>query len=313
MVEEWNNMEDRREILEQLKHVIVGKDEILELVFAAILAGGNILLEDIPGVGKTTLAKSFGAVLDLKMQRVQFTPELIPSDILGYVSYHPKTGNISYEEGAIMCHMFLADEINRASGKTQSALLEAMEEKQITVEKKTYALPEPFFVIATQNPAGTVGTQLLPYSQMDRFMICVSMGYPDSKSQLAILKARQKENPLKELQKIVSREDVLRWQQQVCEMEVTDKVLNYLITLSEVTRQKDTIEVGVSPRGVYALNQMAKAYAWLQGRTYVTPSDVSRVFVPVCAHRVVLSGQGMAGTKQASEILREIVKEVKVP
>lgn len=306
-------IENRKQVIAELQKVIVGKEKILEFVFSAILAGGNILLEDTAGVGKTTLAKSFGRVLALQMQRVQFTPELIPSDILGYMSYHTETKSFAYEEGPIMCHMFFADELNRASGKTQAALLEAMEEKQITVDKTTYALPEPFFVLATQNPLGTVGTQPLPYSQLDRFMVSLTMGYPDMESQLAILKARQKEQPINHLTKMLSKETLIEWQNAVKEVEVTDEVLRYIIRLAEATRNHQSIQIGISPRGIFALNQMAKAYAWLQNRSFVTPEDIYQVFIPVFSHRIVLEENGFVNRKQAISVLKEIIQEVPVP
>ena len=301
------------DIVSEVKKVVIGKDEIIEKVLMAILAGGHILLEDVPGVGKTTLALTFSKVLGLDYKRMQFTPDSVPSDITGFSVYNKNSGEFQYMEGCAMTNLLLADEINRASSKTQSALLEVMEEGNATVDGKTYEIPKPFTVIATQNPFGSAGTQMLPQSQMDRFMVKLSMGYPDFESQINILRDRQTEQPLDLLQMISSREEVQQLQQEVKEVEVADDILRYITLLVEATRQNDKIQLGVSPRGALALNNMAKASAYINGRDYVIPDDVLRVFAKVCAHRVILHPHAKVAGIQAEEIMEQITHQVSIP
>ena len=301
-----------QEILNEVGKVIRGKDEAIELVMTAMLAKGHILVEDVPGVGKTTLAVAFSRAMELTERRLQFTPDVLPSDVVGF-NMIGADGEFQYKPGAILCNLLLADEINRTSTKTQSALLEVMEEGQVTVDGVTRQLPNPFIVVATQNPVGSAGTQMLPQSQMDRFMVKLSMGYPDFESQINILRDRQTEQPLDLLQMISSREEVQQLQQEVKEVEVADDILRYITLLVEATRQNDKIQLGVSPRGALALNNMAKASAYINGRDYVIPDDVLRVFAKVCAHRVILHPRAKVAGIQAEEIMEQITHQISIP
>ena len=267
------HMRKTEAMINEIEKVIIGKREVIEQVLMTILAKGHVLLEDIPGVGKTTLALSFAKVMGVDYHRIQFTPDVTASDVVGFSLYDRQSGEFQYKPGAVMCNLLLADEINRTSSKTQASLLEVMEEGNATVDGKTYEIPKPFTVIATQNPFGSAGTQMLPQSQMDRFMVKLSMGYPDFESQINILRDRQTEQPLDLLQMISSREEVQQLQQEVKEVEVADDILRYITLLVEATRQNDKIQLGVSPRGALALNNMAKASAYINGRDYVIPRD----------------------------------------
>ena len=300
-------------VIDEVKKAVIGKDSCVEMVMMAILARGHILIEDIPGVGKTTMALAFSRACAMSQNRVQFTPDVLPADITGFSIYRKDTGKFEYQPGAVMCNLLLADEINRTSSKTQASLLEVMEEGNATVDGKTYEIPKPFTVIATQNPFGSAGTQMLPQSQMDRFMVKLSMGYPDFESQINILRDRQTEQPLDLLQMISSREEVQQLQQEVKEVEVADDILRYITLLVEATRQNDKIQLGVSPRGALALNNMAKASAYINGRDYVIPDDVLRVFAKVCAHRVILHPRAKVAGIQAEEIMEQITHQVSIP
>ena len=307
------HMRKTEAMINEIEKVIIGKREVIEQVLMTILAKGHVLLEDIPGVGKTTLALSFAKVMGVDYHRIQFTPDVTPSDVVGFSLYDRQSGEFQYKPGAVMCNLLLADEINRTSSKTQAALLEVMEEGNATVDGKTYEIPKPFTVIATQNPFGSAGTQMLPQSQMDRFMVKLSMGYPDFESQINILRDRQTEQPLDLLQMISSREEVQQLQQEVKEVEVADDILRYITLLVEATRQNDKIQLGVSPRGALALNNMAKASAYINGRDYVIPDDVLRVFAKVCAHRVILHPRAKVAGIQAEEIMEQITHQVSIP
>ena len=300
-------------ILKSINSVIAGKEAVVEKVLMAILSGGHVLLEDVPGVGKTTLAISFARTLGLDTHRVQFTSDTMPSDILGFSVYNRDTGNFDYKPGAVMTNLLLADEINRTSSKTQSALLEAMEEYHVTVDGQTYPLPEPFVVLATQNPVGSAGTQLLPAAQLDRFLIRISMGYPDAQSQIDILKERHHENPLDKLTAAVSREQLLSLMNDARQVHIADPVYAYVVELVTATRENEYIELGVSPRGALALCRMAKSCAFVRGRDYVIPEDVAAVFDDVCCHRLVLSAKARLHRLSAADITAEIVKTVKMP
>ena len=300
-------------ILKSINSVIAGKEAVVEKVLMAILSGGHVLLEDVPGVGKTTLAVSFARTLGLDTRRVQFTSDTMPSDILGFSVYNRDTGNFDYKPGAVMTNLLLADEINRTSSKTQSALLEAMEEYHVTVDGQTYPLPEPFVVLATQNPVGSAGTQLLPAAQLDRFLICTSMGYPDAKSQIDILKERHHENPLDKLTAAVSREQLLSLMNDARQVHISNPVYAYVVDLVTATRENEFIELGVSPRGALALCRMAKSCAFVRGRDYVIPEDVAAVFDDVCSHRLVLSAKARLHRLSAADVTAEIVKTVKMP
>lgn len=301
------------QIQNEIKKVIIGKDDVIEKVLMAILAQGHILMEDVPGVGKTTMAMAFSKVLGLDNKRVQFTSDTMPSDIIGFSVYDKQSGKFEYKPGTIMTNLLLADEINRTSSKTQSALLEAMEERHVTVDGITHDLPKPFIVIATQNQVGSAGTQLLPSSQLDRFLIRTSMGYPDMKSQIEIMKERHHENPLDNIVPITNKETLNNL---ICEAQntfVVDAVYAYASELIEETRHNQYIQLGISPRGALALCRAAKAHAFLQGRDYTTPEDVSSVFVDVCAHRLVLEAKARLHELYAEEILTEILKSIKQP
>ncbi len=302
-----------QQILNQVRKAVVGKDTILLWVLAAILARGHILLEDIPGVGKTTMALAFSKVLDLQYSRVQFTPDVLPSDVTGFSVPDPKTGDMTYQPGAVLTNLFLADELNRATSRTQSALLEAMEEGQVTVDGISHPLPQPFVVIATQNPTGAAGTQLLPDSQMDRFTVRLSLGYPSPKDEIAMVLSRQGTNPLKELQTLLTRQHLCEVQAEVEETFVSDVLVKYIVDLITATRQSDYILRGASPRATLAVTAMSKAVARLRGRDYVVPGDVREVFVHTVAHRLILSARAESLGKQEDQILREILETVHAP
>ena len=270
-------------------------------------------MEDVPGVGKTTTAMTFAKVLGLETRRVQFTSDTVPSDIIGFSVYDKKADEFVYKPGAIMTNLLLADEINRTSSKTQSALLEAMEEHKVTVDGKTYALPDPFIVLATQNPVGSAGTTMLPNSQLDRFLIRVSMGYPDHKSSVNILRDRHVDNPLDRAYAVVNKEELLGLVQDVRKVDMRDPVLDYVTTLVEKTRTHPQVALGVSPRGALAVCRMAKAYAYVQGRDYAMPEDVAAIFPDVCCHRLMLSTKARMMERSAAQIVDEILKNVEMP
>ena len=306
-------IEKSEEIIEAIGNVLIGKREVIKKVLMAIYAKGNVLLEDTPGVGKTTLALSFAKTLGLDFKRVQFTPDTMPSDITGFSVYNGETGAFDYKEGAIVCNLFMGDEINRASAKTQSALLEAMEENAVTVDGVTHRLPNPFVCIATQNPIGSIGTQPLPESQLDRFMIKMSIGYPDSAEQVEILKRHQKSEPIEGLKQIIDRDSLVEIQNYIGQINVSDDVLNYMVALCESTRNHPLIELGVSPRGLLALSRMVRACAVVSERDYVVPKDVSDVFCDVCAHRIILHPRAKLEGMTARSILESVLASTKVP
>ena len=296
------------DILTQVKKAVVGKDEVLGKVLLAILARGHILLEDIPGVGKTTMALAFSKALSLQYNRVQFTPDVMPSDITGFSMLNKETGKMEYQPGAVLCNLFLADELNRATSRTQSALLEAMEEGQVTVDGASHPVPQPFLVIATQNPAGASGTQLLPDSQMDRFMVRLSIGYPAPADEMDMVRRKQKGNPLEQVEQVVDLDGLRQLREQADKVYVSDEILDYIIRLVNATRTHPMIVQGASPRASLALTAMAKAAALTLGRDYVNPEDVSMVFDDVVTHRLILSPRAQAegGFHPAAEILRQV-------
>ena len=301
------------QIIGEVKKVIVGKDRTLLWVLTTILARGHILLEDIPGVGKTTMALAFSKALGLEYGRVQFTPDVLPSDITGYSVYQKETGKMIYQPGAVLTNVFLADELNRATSRTQSALLEAMEEGQVTVDGQTYALPQPFFVIATQNPTGASGTQLLPDSQMDRFIVRLSLGYPNPGDEAAMVLNRQGGNPLLRLSALMTREELTAMQDQVAGTYLNEAVVEYIVQLINATRQSGDILRGASPRATLAVTAMAKAVAQLRGRDYVVPGDVREVFICTVAHRLILSPRAEGQGKTPEQILGGILTQVPPP
>ena len=302
-----------QQILSQVRKAVVGKDTVLLWVLAAILARGHILLEDIPGVGKTTMALAFSRVLDLEYNRVQFTPDVLPSDVTGYSIPDPQGQGMRYQKGAVLCNLFLADELNRATSRTQSALLEAMEEGQVTVDGVSHKLPQPFVVIATQNPTGAAGTQLLPDSQMDRFMVRLSLGYPSPKDEAAMILNRQGGNPLHMLSALMTREDLVNIQDAVEDTFLHESVVGYIVALVNATRSSEDILRGASPRATLSVTAMSKAVARLRGRDYVTPADVKEVFSHTVAHRLILSAKAEAQGKSPEQVLAQIVAAVPAP
>lgn len=298
---------------QEIGKAIIGKEAVIEKILAAILAEGHILLDDIPGVGKTTLALAFTKTMGLAFKRVQFTPDVVPSDITGFSMYDKQSGTFQYNPGAAMCNFLLADEINRTSSKTQSALLEVMAEGRVTVDGITHQLPQPFVVMATQNPIGTVGTQSLPEAQLDRFMLQLSMGYPTFEQQVEILMDRHKEDPLNQIEQILTADELEDMIAEAKEVYVDKKIYIYITALTEATRNSAYIKLGVSPRGALALASIVKAEAYLQGRTYVTPEDVDKFFVDVCKHRLLLHPKAQLEDKTKETVLEEILAATEAP
>lgn len=306
-------VEQSKQIVAEINKAFIGKNDIVEKVLMTIYSGGHVLLEDCPGVGKTTLALAFAKVLGLDSRRIQFTPDTLPSDITGFTMFNRETNKFEYRDGAANCQLLLADEINRTSPKTQSALLEVMEEHTVTVDGETHVLPTPFVCIATQNPVGSAGTQPLPESQLDRFMVCLSIGYPSLENQMKIINAQRYNNPLTDLHPMTNAQNVLEVQNYLTSVRVEDGVLAYAIRLCEATRNHPLTELGVSPRGVSALVKMTRACAVLAGRNYVVPEDVQKVFGDVCAHRIVLKPQARVDGISERDLLEEIMGRVKPP
>ena len=306
-------IEQSEQVMQEIKKVFIGKDEIIEKVLMAIYAGGHILLEDAPGVGKTTLALGFSRALDLSYRRIQFTPDTMPSDITGFSVYDKNTGNLEYKPGAASCNLLLGDEINRTSPKTQAALLEVMEEGNVTIDGVTHSLPAPFICIATQNHYGAAGPQVLPESQLDRFMIRLSIGYPDRDSQVAILKNRRGKSDLDRVQARMSAEDIKEIQGYLYSVKMIDDILYYISDLCLATREEPMVELGVSPRGVSALAKFARARAVLRERDYVIPEDIQAVFKDVCVHRLVMKPQAKIEGITAEDILDKVLSKIKAP
>ena len=302
-----------RTLQEQLGKIIKGKKEVTDKIIMAILARGHVLLEDVPGVGKTTTALALSKLMGMEFQRIQFTPDVVPSDVTGFTMYNKETGKFEYRPGAVMCNFLLADEINRTSSKTQAALLEVMEEGKVTVDGEIHVVPQPFVVLATENPVGSSGTQMLPESQLDRFMVSLSMGYPDHASLIDILRDRQDINPLEKAETVIQREELLNLQDQVQKVYMDDRILSYVADLAEATRDHELITLGLSPRGTLALCRMSKAAAFVEGRDYVVPEDIKKVFGDVAGHRMVLESRARYEDKTSREILDEILDTVPVP
>ena len=300
-------------VLEEIEKVVIGKNQVIEKIFMAILASGHVLMEDVPGVGKTTTAMAFARALGLETKRVQFTSDTVPSDIIGFSVYDKASGRFVYKPGAVMTNLLLADEINRTSSKTQSALLEAMEERHVSVDGETHALPEPVIVLATQNPAGSAGTQLLPNSQLDRFLIKISMGYPDFASQVAILQERHTENPLDRMKPVLTKQELEALIRSVTAVEVAQEIYAYITRLAQATREHPAVQLGVSPRGALAVCRMAKAYAFLHGRDYAVPEDVAAIFPDVAAHRLMLGAKARMMEIDAGRVVAEILENTQMP
>lgn len=300
-------------VMDEVKKVIVGKDDCIEKVMAAVLAGGNVLLEDVPGVGKTEMAIAFSRAFGLKSNRIQFTPDVMPADITGFSMYQKETGKFVYYPGAVMCNLLLADEINRTSPKTQSALLEVMEEGSVTVDGVTRQVPKPFIVLATQNPVGSYGTQRLPEAQMDRFLICITMGYPSAEDEVALLKRRHGEKPLDSVIPVADGEELRQMQKDSEEIYIHDRIYRYMVALADATRGHKLLELGISPRGTLALGKMARAYAFLKDREYVVPGDVKKALADVGVHRIRLNQGARQNGRTAADILEEILEQVPGP
>lgn len=300
-------------IVNEVKKAVNGKDRAIVTSLLAILANGNILIEDIPGVGKTTMAVAFSKALGLRYNRVQFTPDTLPSDITGFAIYNKDSGKITFNRGAIFCNIFLADELNRTSSRTQAALLEAMEEQQVTVEGHSYPLERPFSVIATQNPAGASGTQLLPDSQTDRFMVRISMGYPDNESECKMLLNRSRKNPLDDVKCVVTREQLVEMQDSVKEVFVKRDIAEYIVALVSATRNSSLIQRGASPRATLSLTDMAKATAYATGKDFVAPNDIQNVFLSTLSHRIILSSESISRRLNSEQVLKHILSKVKAP
>ena len=300
-------------VIREIEKVIIGKRSVIEKVLMAILSEGHILLDDVPGVGKTTLALAFSRVMGMEYHRIQFTPDVVPSDIVGFSIYNKETGQFDYKPGAVMTNLLLADEINRTSSKTQSALLEAMEERQVTVDRVTHPLPEPFVVLATQNPIGSAGTQELPNSQLDRFLMKLSMGYPDLASQIAILKERSEAEPLQTVCAVAGQTELREAVAQTRKTHLADTVYDYIARLSEATRVHPMVRLGISPRGALALCRCAKAAAFAAGRDYVLPQDVQEMAPYVFSHRLMLSAKARLNELSAESVVTEILSCTPMP
>lgn len=310
-------MSDYREfadaVIREVSKAVVGKTDVINKVMMAILAKGHVLIEDIPGTGKTTMALAFSKAMGLEEKRVQFTPDVLPADLTGFTVYQKATEEFVYQPGAVMCNLLLADEINRTSPKTQSALLEVMEERQVTVDGVTRTTKNPFVVLATENPSGSAGTQLLPESQLDRFMICVNMGYPSVKEEVEILKRNQLGRTTNEVEKVMTADWLVKMQQEVEKVFIHDIIYAYIAQLAKKTREMEWVSMGVSPRGTVAMAAMARAGAYLDGREYVIPEDVMDVFICTAVHRIQLSTKAKVGHIEKEDVLGKVLEEVKRP
>ncbi|MGI6011400.1 MAG: AAA family ATPase [Ruminococcus sp.] len=300
-------------VLQEADQVILGKKNITREIMAALLAGGHVLLEDIPGVGKTTLALAFSKMMGMEWKRVQFTPDVLPSDLTGFSLYRRDVQEFVYQPGAVFCNLLLADEINRTSPKTQSALLEVMEEQQVTVDGVTRKVPSPFFVIATQNPLGTAGTQMLPPAQMDRFLVSMTIGYPDFKSELAMAKGVEEGSRTSHLRPMLGMKTLLAMQKEVSQIYIHDAVYQYIVSLIAATRSNAYLESGASPRGTIALVKMARSAAWLSGNDFVSPADVEEQFPMVVRHRVMMNVKAKVDGRSVEEVISDILENTKKP
>lgn len=302
-----------RQLIENIEKVIVGKREVIELCVTALLAGGHVLLEDVPGVGKTMLVKALARSLGCRFSRIQFTPDLLPSDVTGVSIFNQKTLEFEFRPGPLMSHVVLADEINRTSPKTQAALLEAMEEGAVTVDGRTYSLESPFFVIATQNPIEYEGTFPLPEAQLDRFLIKLSLGYPTPRQEMEMLRRFHLEHPIDTVEQVWQADELIRLQQEVRTVHVDESVIRYIVEIVEKTRETDDLMLGASPRASMALYRASQALAFCRGRSYVIPDDVKRLVPNVLAHRVLLSPKARLSGLASEEVLTRILRQVSVP
>ena len=300
-------------IINEVRKAIVGKDTVVCKALMAVIAGGHILLEDNPGVGKTTMALAFSRAMSMSFSRVQFTPETMPSDVVGYSMYNKETGRLEYRPGAALCNLFLADEINRTSAKTQSALLEAMEEGQVTVDGISRPLPVPYTVIATQNPLGTAGTQPLPESQLDRFMLRLSIGYPSVEQEVKILKQTEGRRPLDSIVPVAALQEVEGMRREAAAVHVAEDLYRYVAELCTATREDPSLRLGASPRAGSALIRACRASAWMGGRDYIVPADINLLFYDVLGHRVVLEPQAKMNGLDAHSVLEGVMAHVPAP
>lgn len=300
-------------VIDDVQKAVIGKNDIIIKVLLAIIAKGHILLDDIPGVGKTTLAVAFSKAMSLDYKRMQFTPDVLPADVTGFTVYNRQTGSFDYKPGAALCSLFLADEINRTSSKTQSALLEAMEEGSVTVDGVTHPLPKPFIVIATQNPIGSVGTQMLPESQLDRFIVRLSMGYPDLESEISILRSKESSENTENIVPVASAADIIAMQKAAEEIFADDRIYKYIASIAAATRSHSQVRLGLSPRGTIAVSAMSKAAALLRGRGYVIPEDVKFVLNDTAEHRILLTPKAKAAGTSARDVLNDISARIPAP
>ncbi len=301
------------QIRQNILLVIKGKDDCVDLLLAALLAGGHVLIEDLPGVGKTTLAKALAKSLDAKFRRIQFTPDLLPADILGSSIYNPVSGDFRFDPGPIFCNILLTDEINRASPRTQSALLEAMNENQATIEGQRYPLPQPFLVIATENPIEFHGTYPLPEAQLDRFLVRLAIGYPTAQVEVDILKSHARDHPLERIKPVLDLEQIRRMQQEVADIHIDDTILEYIVEIVHATRHDNRLQLGISTRGSLMLSRAAQAHAYFESREYVIPDDVLWVVPHVVPHRIILTSKTRYSGTNARQIVADIVGRIRVP
>lgn len=306
-----NNMIEA--LIENMEKVIIGKRDVLEHILVALLSDGHVLIEDVPGVGKTQIVATLARSVNGIFNRVQFTPDLMPSDIMGFSMFNPATREFEYRKGAAMCNFLLADEINRTSPKTQSSLLEIMEENQVTVDGKTYQLPKPFMVLATQNPVECFGTYPLPEAQMDRFFLKLSIGYPEKSEEKLIIDRFGSANPLTELSPAANIDDLINLQNQVKKVKIEDCLKTYIVDIIEATRKSPDVVLGGSPRGSLNLYRAAKAWAFIRGREYVVPDDIQKLAVPVLAHRIIMNSGAKMKSITAENVVNEAILKVKVP
>jgi MoxR-like ATPase len=314
---DFNAVEKIRHLQSAIERVIKGKAETVRFALTALLAKGHLLIEDVPGVGKTTIANALARALELSFQRIQFTSDLLPSDVIGLSIFNQRSNHFEWNAGPIFSNIVLADEINRATPKTQSALLEAMSEEQITVEGVTRALPQPFMVVATQNPTEHHGTYPLPESQLDRFMLRLHVGYPSKSDEREILRDRERNNPLEFVRAVMSKDDILQLQQMVAEVRIDETLVDYLLNIVAQTRESDALELGISPRGTLALFRCAQAFALIEGRDFCIADDIKRLVLPVFAHRVIVNSRQTTSGKrrsfEAEQILHDILSKTAVP
>jgi len=310
---ENTNMELIKSIRENIETVIVGKKKSIELLIICLICGGHALIEDVPGLGKTSMVSALAGSLDLSFQRIQFTPDVLPSDITGFTMYHIATGEKEFNAGAVMSQIILADEINRTSPKTQSALLQAMQEKQVTVDGTTHVLPQPFMVCATQNPVELTGTYPLPEAQLDRFLVKISMGYPDRSDEVTILERNRSEQPVEKIKPVASAGDVLKLQNDLNTIMCAGSILNYIVDLAAFTRNHNDVSLGISPRASIALMRASMGLALMEGRDHVLPDDVQELIKPVLAHRIVLNPHAYVRHQTNESILDSALESVPVP